>query len=417
MTPRPPIVAVIYAEVTAPVVRSQTPPLLRALRELGHRVDSAVFTSPRALLPGSARSAHDRALASLAAATGVKPMRRTHLPRDRGIETLGRSLAKTLVKRGLAESILFCRQPRAALVGLAARDAIAALGDRAPRVVLDLRGIRDVEYLLTLGKAEKDLSVEERARLCEYRGHEEIACRRADAVLTVSRPMEKLVGQRYDVAANRLGRVPCHAEPVPDAEARRDQARIELGVAQDALLVAYSGTLAAWQMPDASVRLFQALKTSRPDARLLFLTPDTDAAAKVLAAAGVEDALLRSAPPGEAARLLTAADYGLLLRQDDLVNRVACPVKFGEYLACGVRPILTPHIGDQSKYCEASDLGVVTGIAFPAEAGRIVAADATRPGNLALEGRDRRRKWATENIAPARAAARVAKFLDGALAK
>jgi hypothetical protein len=92
-------------------------------------------------------------------------------------------------------------------------------------------------------------------------------------------------------------------------------------------------------------------------------------------------------------------------------------VKFGEYLACGVRPILTPHVGDQSDLCHASNLGVVTGIAVPAEAGRVVAADAARPGNLSLEGRDRRRKWAEENISPARAAARVAEFLETSLAE
>jgi len=94
------VVAVIYAEATAPVVRAQTPPLLRALRKAGRRVDAAVFTSPRALLVPSLRSSHARALAAFAEATGVEPMKRTYLPRDRGLETLGHALAKMLVKRG-----------------------------------------------------------------------------------------------------------------------------------------------------------------------------------------------------------------------------------------------------------------------------------------------------------------------------
>lgn len=415
MSPRRPVVAVIYAEVTAPVVRSQTPPLLRALRARGHRVDSVLFTSPRALFVSSARSAHERAVASFAAATGVQPLRKTHLPRDRGLEAQGRALAKRLLRRGLYESILFCRQPRAAIVGIAARDAIAARGDPSPRVVLDLRGARDVEYLMTLGKTEAELTSAEQARLLEYRAQEELACRRADAVLCVSHPMARLVAQRYAIEEKKIGRVPNHAEPVEGAEALRSKARADLGVADDVLLVAYSGTLAAWQMPDASIALFQAVRALRPEARLLFLTPDTDAAAKALAQAGAEDVLLRSAPPGEATKILCAADYGLLLRQDAIVNRVACPVKFGEYLACGVRPVLTPHIGDQSKLCETSDLGVVVGIASPPDAARIVAADATRPGSLGAEGREKRRTWARENISPDRAAARVAEFLETAL--
>ena len=412
MSVRRPVVAVVYAEATAPVVRAQTPPLLAALRQSGRRVDAALFTSPRALFTGKVRNAHERAIRAVAEATGVQPLKKTHLPRDRGLESLGRGLAKGLVKRGLAESVLLCRQPRAAIVGIAARDALAGRGERVPRVVLDLRGIRDLEYLMTLGKSEGDLDAVERSRLLEYRGQEELACRRADAVLCVSRPMEKFVRDRYALKDGRVGRVPNHAEPVEDAEKLRDAARAELGVARDALLVAYSGTLAAWQMPGASAALFQEFRTRTPAARLLFLTPDADEAMKSLPEEVARDAIVRSALPGETARLLCAADYGLLLRRDDMVNRVACPVKFGEYLACGVRPVLTPYIGDQSKLCEQTGLGVVIGIVSMPEATRMLAADAARPDVLALAGREARRAWARDNIAPARAAERVAEFVD-----
>ncbi len=415
MTPPRPIVAVVYAEATSPVVRAQTPPLLAAWRAAGRRVDSALFTSPRALVVPSSRAAHARAIAAFRDATGAEPMRWTHLPRDRGLAALGGRLAKSLAKRGLADAFLFCRQPRATLVGLAARDALAADGRRASRVVLDLRGLRDVEYLMTLGKADTSLSSDERAQLLAYRAQEELACRRANAVLCVSGPMRKELARRYGMDDAQFGRVPNHAAPVADAESLRAAARKDLGVADGSLLVAYSGTLAAWQMPDASIRVFQAVRILRPDARLLFLTPDVDAAQTALAAAKVRDALVRSAPPGEAARLLCAADYGLLLRQDDTVNRVACPVKFGEYLACGVRPILTPHIGDQSDVCSASGLGVVVGLANPDEAARIVDADAARPGSLGRDGRARLRAWAAENISPDRAAARIAEFIENAV--
>ena len=103
----------------------------------------------------------------------------------------------------------------------------------------------------------------------------------------------------------------------------------------------------------------------------------------------------------------------MLLRRDALVNNVACPVKFGEYLACGVRPVLTPYIGDQSDACRTQDLGAVVGLANPAESAAILAADAARPGTLDAAGRERRRAWAAQNIAPERAAARIAQFVDG----
>jgi hypothetical protein len=200
---------------------------------------------------------------------------------------------------------------------------------------------------------------------------------------------------------------------VLDAEKWRAGARADLGVEPGALLVMYSGTLAAWQLPEASVRLFSGLKTMRADARLCFLTPEAVLAAEIVQREHAENVIVRSAPAGDVARLLCAADYGLLLRQDDTVNRVSCPVKFGEYLACGVRPVMTPHIGDQSELAQSLRLGVVVGLASPSEAGKMLASDAGHAGAIDAAGRESRRAWARENISPEKAAARIAEFVDG----
>jgi len=406
-----PIVTVVYAEVTAPVVRAQTPPLLRAWRDAGRRVDAAVFTSPRALFVPGARAAHRNALAAIGEAAGRAPWTRTHLPRDVGLLGLGTSLAAALHDRGDADPVLFCRQPRAALVGIAARKRMESQGRRAT-VVLDLRGLRDEEWLLTIGRTETECDPAQRAKLDVYRRQERDACRGADGVLCVSRPMMRIVKQRYGVADEKLGRAPNHSGEVRWAEDLRAAARKDLGVADDALLVVYSGTMAAWQKPEESALLVRALRERRPGARLLFLTPDQDEAKAAVATSGLDDVLFRSAKSSEVERFLCAADYGLLLRDESLVNRAACPVKFGEYLACGVRPVLTPNVGDQSDLCTTTGLGVVVGLADVTAAAQSVAEDASRPGTIDADGRARRRAWAAEHVAPAAVAARVLEFLD-----
>lgn len=406
-----PIVTVIYSEVTAPVVRAQTPPLLAAWRAAGRRTDCAVFATPRALVFPSVKRDHETACAAIARATGVPVMRRTHMPRDKGLPALGNALGRDLRERKLLDAVLLCRQPRAAIVGAAAK---AALGDDGKdlRVVLDLRGIRDEEYLLTLGKTEAECEEAEREKTEQYRSQEGEACRAADAVLTVSNPMQRYVAQRWGLADARLGHVPNHTGLVDGAEDLRAATRRELGIDDRTLLVIYSGTMAAWQLPDRSAQLVRALQVHRPDVRLLFLTPEPDAAHEAIKLVALENALVRSAPSSEVARWLCAADYGLLLRQDSPVNRVACPVKFGEYLACGVRPIVTPNIGDQSRLCLETDLGVVVSLADAALAAKQVAIDCARPNSVDLAGRTKRRTWAHDHISPERVAARIAEFLD-----
>lgn len=409
--PARPFVFVVYAEITAPVVRSQTMPLVAALRETGRPVDGVAFTSPRRLLSPRVWTEHRTALRSLGDAIGREPLALTHPPRDRGVPSLGDKLATQLVRRGSGDGVLVCRQPRATLIALHARALLRSRG-HDPRVVLDLRGLRDVEYLLTLGKDEADLTPDEAARLQVYRAQEREAVAGADGVIVVSSPMQQAVGARYGVDPTRTAVLPNHAREVPQAEDWRGTARGELGVTGGQLLIAYCGTLAAWQMAEESALLVGALRAFREDARLLYLTPDADGARAILARTRLAGALVRSAAQEDVARMLAAADYGLLLRRDSPVNRVASPVKFGEYLACGVRPVLTPHIGDQSELLLREDLGVVVTPTEVTEAARRIALDADVPARLSAEGRARRRRWAAEHISPARAAERLAAFLD-----
>jgi glycosyltransferase involved in cell wall biosynthesis len=72
-----------------------------------------------------------------------------------------------------------------------------------------------------------------------------------------------------------------------------------------------------------------------------------------------KDCTVLSLGPTAVPRYLAAADVGLLPRDENLVNRVASPVKFAEYLASGIPVILSDGIGDYSELVRSGDLGAV----------------------------------------------------------
>lgn len=405
------IVSVLYAEVTAPVVEAQTLPLLSAMRDRGERVDAVIFASPRRLFMPRDFAVHRRAFGLFTATLGHPPAVLTHPPRARSFARLGRRMAKELTDRGIADAILICRQPRATLAACAARDALRAAGVRVPLVIHDQRGIRPEEYLMSLGREESELSSDEARMLATYRDHEKQACVAADAVLCVSHGMVRHVRESHGVAEEQVLRLPNHARPVDDAEQLRAAARKRLRLDDDALVLAYSGTMAAWQLPEATALFAAAVANLRPGTRLLMLTPDTAVARAATKAAAVVKPIIRSATPDRAQELVAAADYGLLLRDDSEVNRVSCPVKFGEYLACGVRPVLTPTVGDQSDLCMSTNLGVVVPLTEAGTAARRLLVDVRTPFALGAEARAKRRAWATENISPARTGAKLLDLL------
>ncbi len=406
MNARRPVASVTYAEITAPVVESQTFPLLAALRAAGHGVDAIAFASPRRLFQPAEWAAHRRAVAGLRAAIGKAPLVVSHRPRELQLGRTGKRLARVLGARGLADAILICRQPRAALVAAAAREALRGAG-HAPLVVHDMRGIRPEEYLVSLGREENELDDEEERMLVIYRDQERQACRRSDAVLCVSREMARRVTTLHEVPAERVLRLPNHARPVVHAEELRARSRRRLRVTDEDLLLAYSGTLAAWQLPDTTALLAAAVRRQRPGTRLLMITPDVATARRAIHKAALEGAIVKTSSPDRTHELVAAADYGLLLREPSDVNRVACPVKFGEYLACGVRPVLTGGIGDQSDACAHGGLGIVIGLADAGDAARRILIDADRPGALGPEGRTKRRAWVAQTISPECAAERL----------
>lgn len=59
----------------------------------------------------------------------------------------------------------------------------------------------------------------------------------------------------------------------------------------------------------------------------------------------------------EIASYIRAADVGLLLREKSLVNEVACPTKFGEYVSSGVPVLASTGIGDTQAHIQEHRLG------------------------------------------------------------
>jgi hypothetical protein len=123
-------------------------------------------------------------------------------------------------------------------------------------------------------------------------------------------------------------------------EGLRRRMRTELGYGADDPVYVYSGSLAGYQCFDEMVSVFMTTLRSRPNARLIVLTPYVDAARAKLAGLPADRVLCRSVANAEVNDYLNAADFGFLLRDDTPVNRVAFPTKFAEYALAGLRVIM-----------------------------------------------------------------------------
>ncbi len=192
----------------------------------------------------------------------------------------------------------------------------------------------------------------------------------ADGVNTVSRPLAmhlRQSGQLDDsIPVSIIGGCVDTERFLFDPARRRTQ-RQQLGF-NDRFVVCYCGGMWHWQRPEAVAQAFAAIRSDMPDAHMLLLSRQSGAFLEHLQRAGVPEGAVtcRSATHEHVPDYLMAADVGLLLREDHLINRTAAPVKFAEYLRCGLPVILTPHIVDFSELALSEDVGGI--VPFPVRA-------------------------------------------------
>lgn len=139
---------------------------------------------------------------------------------------------------------------------------------------------------------------------------------------------------------------------------KRIEKRKELAYSEKNQVYCYVGNTASWQKLDSILTVFNSKSQETEQLRLLVVTTEPDAVNEMLQSKGINNQAITvtSSDYRNVPLFLNAADYGLLIRDDNVVNQVASPTKRNEYAACGL-PIVTnlADIGGIKKHESLSD--------------------------------------------------------------
>lgn len=136
------------------------------------------------------------------------------------------------------------------------------------------------------------------------------------------------------------------------------EARKELGLTAEDIVFVYSGSVSGWQSFSLLEKFMVPVLESSPSNKLVFFSPPHKNI-KTLQQQYPYQVFCRLLSPNEVPAFLVAGDYGLLIRDESVTNRVASPVKFAEYLACGLKVIINADLGDYSAFVERERCGYV----------------------------------------------------------
>lgn len=238
--------------------------------------------------------------------------------------------------------------------------AVRSLGSSLP-VLTDVRGVIVEEAGVRRGQVSIGNTIRNSGwRSRGLKSLERVAVEGARAVSCVSNPLREYLLRNYSLKPENIIVIPGCVDTSrfrPDDKSR-EEVRENLGLAGKRIFL-YVGSAKAWQIPEVIGKVFQYALKQDDRSHLLVLSQEPEVMRSFLEEKGVAPGhmtIMRVAHE-EIGRYIRVADVGLLLREKNLVNEVACPTKFGEYVTSGVPVLASTGIGDTQAHIQEHRLG------------------------------------------------------------
>jgi len=246
-------------------------------------------------------------------------------------------------------AIVHCRTEVASFILL----KIKKLFYRNIRIICDCRGIGSKEILY---KYSKNNSLFLSKKIEEV---ERLAQRNSDYVFCVSNSFKDFIQKHNEGKIKKINTIPCCVDinRFKYDPPLREQIRKEMNV-DSKFVVLYSGSLNEWQLPLEMIKIFKIFKKNIKESIFVLFTKDIEYAKKLFLNSGLgeESYIVSYKPYSIINKYLLLGDLGLLIREKNDVNNVAFPVKFLEYVRCGV-PVLSSITSDVADMIDRFKLG------------------------------------------------------------
>lgn len=225
-------------------------------------------------------------------------------------------------------------------------------------IIFDMRGVFPQELLMK-NKYQK-FSLKIHALYLVFSFLEKHFLKISNAIVVVSGPFENYLIEKYPSLKikDKIQVIPTFT--IPSSNLRLNEQPLRIWD-DDAHVFVYSGSLYIWQQFEKTVELFKVILESLNGSKLLVLTFEKDKANEIIKDAGIDisDFRVITSKPENLQEFLKQAHFAFLLRDNDIVNKVATPIKFSDYVQANLSIIATPDIGDTEKIIKELGIGYI----------------------------------------------------------
>lgn len=194
---------------------------------------------------------------------------------------------------------------------------------------------------------------------------EKLFIRKAEKVIVLTNKAKEVLVWRFpDIKESKISIIPCCANAALfkfDKKARnliRSKYNIE-----NRLVFIHTGSLIGWYLLREMLEYFRTIKKLEPKALFMFLTTKANKNELFKTVEKLEiprsDILLTETSFESMPGYLSSADVGLFFIKPTFSKKASCPIKFAEYLSCGLPVICNRNIGDLDTIIESNKVGVL----------------------------------------------------------
>lgn len=191
---------------------------------------------------------------------------------------------------------------------------------------------------------------------------ENAAILKADFRLAVSNTLVQYWKNRYGYSSDQHVVIPCTVSRNFKTKLLTEKElvsnKLKAGYSLDDIVLVYAGSTAGWQSFNLLKDFLSPLLAANKRIKVLFLSKE-DKNSIALKETFPGQVRIQWVQSEEVSEFLSVADYGILLREKSVTNEVASPTKFAEYLISGLSVLISPKIGDFSKYVTLNNCGLV----------------------------------------------------------
>lgn len=122
----------------------------------------------------------------------------------------------------------------------------------------------------------------------------------------------------------------------------------------------YIGGLQVWQCFEQTVEVYSKLeKLSDYKTKFYVYTSQIELANKILEQYNVQNYKVAYVDKEKLSKNIKGIKYGFVLREDNVINNVATPTKFSNYIANGIIPIYSNSLKSFAEYDKRNKLGIL----------------------------------------------------------